>query len=64
MIKLGKGTKTYYLVAEAVHMGSMMIDIKLTDNESWAKSNTIIAKIKAENEEEAKIYFRVRDMTR
>ena len=64
MIKLGKGKNTYYLVAEVVNMGGTVVDIKITDNESWAKSNTVIAKIKAESEEEAKIYFKVRDMTR
>ena len=64
MIKLGKGKNTYYLVAEVVNMGGTVVDIKITDNESWAKSNTVIPKIKAESEEEAKIYFKVRDMTR
>lgn len=64
MLKLGSGTKTYYVVAEAVNMGMPLLDIKLTDNETWAKTQTIIAKIKADTKEEAREYFRVRDMTR
>jgi len=64
MIKLGKGTKTYYLMAEVVNMGDTIINIKITDNEGWAKCNTVIGKVKAESEEEARGYFIIRDMTR
>jgi len=49
MLKIGKGSKTFFLVAEVVNMGTTCVDIKLTDNEGWAKQNQI---------------FRVRDMTR
>lgn len=64
MLKAGKGSKTFFLVAEVVNMGTTCVDIKLTDNEGWAKQNQIIGKIKANTEEEARAYFRVRDMTR
>jgi len=64
MLKVGNGSKTFYLVAEVVHMGSYCVDIKLSDNENWAKQNKIIGKIKADTEQEAREYFRVRDMTR
>jgi len=64
ILKLGKGKNTYYLVVELVNMGMPMVDIKITNNESWAKSNTIIGKIKADSLEDAKEQFRIRDMTR
>lgn len=64
MLKLGNGSKTFYVVAESVNMGMNMIDIKLTDNENWAKQNTIIGKIKADTRQEAQSIFRVRDNTR
>ena len=66
MLKTGKtnGLKTFYLVAEMVHMESYCVDIKLSNNENWAKQNKIIGKIKADTEQEAREYFRVRDMTR
>jgi len=64
MLKIDKGSKTFFLVAEVVSMGTTCIDIKLTDNEAWAKQNQIIGKIKADTEQEAREYFRVRDMTR
>lgn len=64
MLKLGNGTKTFYVVAEAVNMGMSFIDIKLTDNAAWANANIIIGKIKAETMQEAKEYFRIRDLTR
>jgi hypothetical protein len=62
MLEMGNGSKTFYVVAEAVNMGMSFIDIKLTDNKNYAKANVIIGKIKAETKEEAKEYFRVRDM--
>ena len=65
MIKLGKGKNTYYLVAEVVNMGWTTIDIKITDNETWAKANNnIIGKIKADSLVDAKEQLRIRDMTR
>lgn len=64
MLKLGNGSKTFYLVAEVVHMGIHNVEIKVTDNEAWAKQNTIIGKIKANTREEATGYFRIRDLTR
>jgi peptidyl-tRNA hydrolase len=66
MFKYGNGTNTFYVVAESVNMGMSFIDIKITDNENWAKNgyNKIIAKVKANSLEEAKALFRVRDMTR
>lgn len=64
MLKTGSGLKTFFLVAEVVHIGGHCVDIKLTDNEVWAKQNTIIGKIKAESERDAKAYFRIRDLTR
>jgi len=64
MLKVGNGSKTFFLVAEVVVMGIHTVDIKLTDNEAWAKQNKIIGKIKADTEQEARDYFRIRDMTR
>lgn len=60
---MGKGKK-FYIVAELVNMGGTIIDIKLTDNENWAKQNIIICGIRAETIEEAREMFRVRDFTR
>lgn len=64
MLKMGNGSKTFYVVTEVVNMGMTFIDVKITDNENWAKQNQIIGKIKADTKEEATGYFRVRDMTR
>ena len=64
MLKLGNGSKTFFLVAEVVNMGIHNVEIKLSDNENWAKQNTIIGKVKANTKEEATGYFRIRDMTR
>ena len=64
MLKVGNGSKTFFLVAEVVHMGIHNVEIKLTENEVWAKQNTIIGKIKANSREEATDYFRIRDLTR
>ena len=41
IIKIGNGSTKFYLVAEATNMGMLFIDLKITTNESWAKSNTI-----------------------
>ena len=54
MLKLGKGKNVYYLVTEVVNTGMTTIDIKITDNETWAKANNIIGKIKADSLEDAK----------
>jgi hypothetical protein len=62
MLNIGVGTKTFYVVVESVNMGMPMIDIKLTDNENWAKANKIIGKIHADSYEEAKEKFRIRNM--
>jgi len=64
MFKIGSGSKTFFVVAEVVHMGTRNVNIKLTDNEAWAKQNQIIGKLKADTEEQAKSYFRIIDMTR
>ncbi len=64
MIKLGTGSKTFYLIAESVAMGMTTIVLHLTENKYWAKQNIEIAEIKAESKQEAKEMFRIRDNTK
>lgn len=64
MLKMGTGTKIYYLYAQVTNMGYNRIELKLTDNEGYAKSQTILGKFKADTIEQAKEYFKIVDMTR
>jgi hypothetical protein len=61
MLKIGNGKNTYWVIAQITNIGINRIELMLTENKEFAKSQQKICMIKADSMDEARCNIVVKD---